>query len=366
MSAASGIAATGIALVLAFVAVGQPVWEWRLVGTAEMEVWSYKLFSVDHVVTNATTNVTTSTSYTYYELTDQPNMSTLFIALGRWFAIGVIAAAAGLALSVTTLLRKVRGLYAGVAFLGACSAILYAGLNLAFALPAAAAPDLPAPNGQPIVNFGGSFQAQGAWTLSWTALAGWFLLLGIGLALAWTSSELWHVRVLKKAVAPPAVTPAAPVKVPVPPAPAPVVPAAEAPLEPVIDEVFVIAPSGLLVKHMSRSLLSDKDRDVVGGMISVVSNFVRDAFTEKDGQVQEIQLGEHRFIMYNHAGLVLAVLVGTGDTEPILHRLRHLATLLLDRYGERLSAWNGEPLDGIEDELVVLWQPFFVPPPPAD
>ena len=132
-----------------------------------------------------------------------------------------------------------------------------------------------------------------------------------------------------------------------------------------IEEVFVIGANGLLVKHMSRSLMSDKDRDVVGSMISAISSFVREAFTERDGEVHEVTLGDHRFVMCNESGLVVAVLVRSGDTEDIVHRLRHLLAILRDRYGDRLATWQGEALEGIEDELGVLWEPYHLPPPPA-
>src|SRR5436309_13141254 len=91
-----------------------------------------------------------------------------------------------------------------------------------------------------------------------------------------------------------------------------------------IEEVFVIGSNGLLVKHMSRTLMTDKDRDVVGSMISAISSFVREAFTERDGEVHEVTLGDHRFVMCSDRGIVLAVLVSSGNTEDIVHRLRHL------------------------------------------
>ena len=127
----------------------------------------------------------------------------------------------------------------------------------------------------------------------------------------------------------------------------------------------MIGSNGLLVKHMSRSLMSDKDRDVVGSMISAISSFVREAFTERDGEVHEVTLGDHRFVMCNDTGIVVAVLVSSGDTEDLVHRLRHLLAILRDRYGDRLATWQGEPLEGIEDELQVLWEPYHLPPPPA-
>jgi len=365
MSSYSGIASAAVALALAFLAIGQPVWEWRLTGPTQEELWSYRLFGVDHVITNVSSGTSTATTYSYYDLPGQPRMSALFVEIVRWYVLAALAGIAGVGLNIATVLKKLRGTFAGLGYLGACAMSLYAGLYFIFAVPGAA---LPAPTGQTIPDFRGQFLfTQGGLNmiLSWTPLAGWFLVLGMGLVFAWGSSEIWHVRVRTVRPAPAAMP--RPVATPQTLPPAPTVQVTAEPIEePDIDEVFVIAPSGLLVKHMSRSLLSDKDRDVVGGMISVVSNFVRDAFTEKDGQVQEIQLGGHRFIMYNEANLVIAVMVGKGSTEDILHRLRHLSTCLKDRYGDRLLMWDGEPLDGIEDELVVLWEPFFVPPPPAD
>jgi len=100
-------------------------------------------------------------------------------------------------------------------------------------------------------------------------------------------------------------------------------------------------------------------------MISAISSFVREAFTERDGEVHEVTLGDHRFVMCSDRGIVLAVLVSSGDTEDIVHRLRHLLAILDDRYGDRLATWQGESLEGIEDELQVLWQPYHLPPPPV-
>jgi len=192
--------------------------------------------------------------------------------------------------------------------------------------------------------------------------------MGTGLAFAWASSDLWHIRPAKKSVPAKievAANPAASQAPQAPPPPPPAEFTPVAPPEPVIEEVFVIGASGLLIKHMSRTLMTDKDRDVVGSMISAISSFVREAFTERDGEVHEVSLGDHRFVMCNEAGLVVAVLVTSGETEDIVHRLRHLLVILGDRYGERLVQWQGEPIEGIEDELEVLWDPYHLPPPPV-
>src|SRR6266705_1222135 len=115
--------------------------------------------------------------------------------------------------------------------------------------------------------------------LSTTPGAGWILVLGAGLAFAWASSDLWHLVPGRKLVPKkmevtikriPTTTTAAP------PPPAELVPSTR---EPDIEEVFVISSNSLLIKHMSRSLMSDKDRDVVRSMISVISSFIRETFT---------------------------------------------------------------------------------------
>src|SRR5207244_11967649 len=102
---------------------------------------------------------------------------------------------------------------------------------------------------------------------------------------------------------------------------------------------------------MSRSLMSDKDRDVVGSMISAISSFVREAFSERDGEVHEVTLGDHRFVMCNEPGLVGAVLVTAGGTEDNAHRMGQLPTVLRDRYGERTARGPGQPTAGDEHEL---------------
>ncbi|TLZ57820.1 MAG: DUF11 domain-containing protein [Methanobacteriota archaeon] len=45
-----------------------------------------------------------------------------------------------------------------------------------------------------------------------------------------------------------------------------------------IEEVFLVYRDGVLLYHLSRSLSQDKDEDVLSGMLTAVTEFVRDAF----------------------------------------------------------------------------------------
>lgn len=369
MSLWSGLVAAGIGVALGIVALGLPVWEYHRVDSSEEEFWRYGAFTAGNTVYNDTTGVTTYRNYTYNQLAtlppgrDQPNMARVFGEFAQFVLLGLTAAGAGIVLTACSRWKNLRGVYAGIAFLVACGSIFYACFTIAFALPEAATYDLR----RDIPIFSGG-TVGGLPRESWSPAFGWFIPIASGLALAWSSSDLWHlkpgrqplpmkVEVTLRRAEPKAVAATAPS--PVDPAPAPV-------REPVIEEVFVIGANGLLIKHMSRSLMTDKDRDVVGSMISAISSFVREAFTERDGEVHEVSLGDHRFVMCTDRGLVLAVLVTSGETEDLIPRLRGLLSVLGDRYGERLSRYQGEPLEGIEDELGVLWHPYHLPPPPTE
>ena len=368
MSAWSGVVVAAVVLAVAIVAVGQPAWDWQRSTGGGYETWSYGLFSATHTVHNATSGGTSVTDVAYADLLGQPEIASLFQTMQLAFLGMLAAAVASAGLSIATARRRLRGAFAGAALVAGCLLALLIPLYLVLKLPAAAAADLPPLNGAPLSGFEGqmTLPQAGAGTIVvvWGPGLAWYILLVLALVLAFGATEVWSLKALPKLAARGAAV-SAPQALPPPPPPEPrIAPVRE---EPILEEVFVIGSNGLLIKHMSRTLMSEKDRDVVGGMISVLSNFVRQTFSERDGgDVQEITLGAHRFILCNDSGVVVAVLVSRGATEDIVPRLRHLIALLVDRYGDSLGEWAGEPLDGIEDEIAVLWQPFFLPPPPED
>src|SRR5439155_16322607 len=255
------------------------------------EVWSYSPFNARHTIyNNSSKQMDVLRDYSYDQLASiQPDMAKALAEYSQFFILGLAAGFAGLGLSLLSVWKKLRGLYAGIAFLASCASSLYASFAIVFTIPPAAKTNLRIP----VPQFLGQY-AGGSFNTTWTPLAGWVLVIGAGLAFAWASSDLWHLVPGRK-LAPkkmevtikriPTTTTAAP------PPPAELVPSTP---EPDIEEVFVISSNSLLIKHMSRSLMSDKDRDVVGSMISAISSFVREAFTERDGEVHEVTRSEER------------------------------------------------------------------------
>src|SRR5467141_81533 len=148
MSVWSGLAAAGVAIALAFVAFGQPVWEYQRVDSASRNTWDYRSFSAGQTFYNNTTGVTTFRNYSYDQLAGllsgraQPNMAKAFGEYQGFMLLGLIAGAAGIVLSVVSRWKKLRGIFAGLAFIIAAASILYAIFTIAFAIPDAATRDV--------------------------------------------------------------------------------------------------------------------------------------------------------------------------------------------------------------------------------
>src|SRR3990170_7123114 len=110
MSAWPGVAAAGVALALAIVAAGQPLWEWHLVDPAQDELWSYGPLDATHRLTNRTTNVTVVTRVAYADLAaqGQPRMAALFQEIGAWYLLGLLGTLAGAALAGLAAAKRLR------------------------------------------------------------------------------------------------------------------------------------------------------------------------------------------------------------------------------------------------------------------
>src|SRR3989442_13032999 len=70
-------------------------------------------------------------------------MAAAIAEFDTFFALGLVAGFAGMVLSVMSAWKKLRGIFAGLAFVGACAAMLYVGFATAFSLPSAATRDRP-------------------------------------------------------------------------------------------------------------------------------------------------------------------------------------------------------------------------------
>src|SRR3990172_1619489 len=76
-----------------------------------------------------------------------------------------------------------------------------------------------------------------------------------------------------------------------------------------LEDVFVLHRSGLLLKHYTRRLRPNMDSDVLSGMLAAVQGFIKDAFREEAGTLDEIQFGDLRIRLSDSKSTILAALI---------------------------------------------------------
>jgi len=109
-----------------------------------------------------------------------------------------------------------------------------------------------------------------------------------------------------------------------------------------VDEVFVMTPSGMLLKHYTRRLRPDQDEDILAGMLTAVQNFVRDSFDTAGGRLSEIRFENYDIIISYTDNLVLAAVLTTKNPEKLREKLRVAACEIEEAYGTKLKDWKGD------------------------
>jgi hypothetical protein len=125
----------------------------------------------------------------------------------------------------------------------------------------------------------------------------------------------------------------------------------------VVDEVFVMTPSGVLLKHYSRRLRPDRDEDILAGMLTAVQNFVRESFDTAGGRLNEIRFENYDIIISYSDNLVLAAVISTKNPQKLKEKLSDAAEEIERQYGDRLKNWNGDlselqPIDNVMRRLL--------------
>ncbi len=120
---------------------------------------------------------------------------------------------------------------------------------------------------------------------------------------------------------------------------------------PRIEEVFLLNNAGLLISHVARSPVLQKDRDITAAMLSAVQSFVKDSFGEKGGALEEMEMAHARVRLVPGRWTVWAIIT-TGSLSP---RFLEDAKRILDAFEAEnrnaLDPWDGNPesLRGVDD-----------------
>jgi uncharacterized repeat protein (TIGR01451 family) len=117
-----------------------------------------------------------------------------------------------------------------------------------------------------------------------------------------------------------------------------------------IEEVFLISRDGLLINHLSRDLVEDKDPEVVSGMLTAVQDFVKDVFKLGENRaLHEMEFGDYRILIERGDYIYLAAVTSGGSGWGTGNRLRRVLEQIETAHGETLKNWSGD----VDDVLSV-------------
>ncbi|MFQ6107252.1 MAG: hypothetical protein ACE5QF_06670 [Thermoplasmata archaeon] len=121
----------------------------------------------------------------------------------------------------------------------------------------------------------------------------------------------------------------------------------------IIDEIFLLHKSGLLLKHYTRRLKPDVDTDILSAMLVAVQEFVKDSFRGEKGTLDELKFGELRIIIARGKNTVLASVVTGEHPEDIVPQLKMALEDIEDKHGRALERWSGteEEIHGVDSVM---------------
>ncbi|HYM40165.1 MAG TPA: hypothetical protein VEY12_08510, partial [Thermoplasmata archaeon] len=123
----------------------------------------------------------------------------------------------------------------------------------------------------------------------------------------------------------------------------------------VIDEVFLMTKSGLLIRHVSRTPELQKDDDIVASMFVAIQEFVRDSF-QREASLDAVSFGRRRAAVVRGELTILAAVASHGDVEYLIPEMLAAVRAIEVRYWDALVAWDGSlrRLEGVDEALVRL------------
>jgi len=124
-----------------------------------------------------------------------------------------------------------------------------------------------------------------------------------------------------------------------------------------ITDIFLIYIDGRLVKHIegASQLKKGMDKDIMGGMLTAITDFIKDSFTHTSGCLKSLQYGKMNIYIERGVSMYLAV-VFQGEESGLREKMRWRLIRTWDKYKDLLKHWDGSEsgLAGLDEILSVL------------
>ena len=116
-----------------------------------------------------------------------------------------------------------------------------------------------------------------------------------------------------------------------------------------VQEIFVLHANGLVIAHAGSHEETSIDRDIVGGMLTAIQNFVREAFhTSEMDSLKSLSMGKLRVLIEARGNIVVAVLFTGHEARELRKGIVRLMDDLDKNFGEFLHDWRGDKISVME------------------
>ncbi len=110
-----------------------------------------------------------------------------------------------------------------------------------------------------------------------------------------------------------------------------------------IEDVFLVYRDGILITHLSRTLVQEKDEDQLSGMLTAVQDFVKDAFRYGEHrELHQLEFGDYHVLIERGASVYLAVVYQGRDSGLIRRKVRDVLDRVESAYGAVFAKWDGD------------------------
>ncbi|MGQ9583508.1 MAG: outer membrane protein assembly factor BamB family protein [Thermoplasmatota archaeon] len=111
---------------------------------------------------------------------------------------------------------------------------------------------------------------------------------------------------------------------------------------PMIEDVFLMYRDGRLITHNTRRLRPDVDGDILSGMLTAVTAFVKESFREADTEeLNELRYGKTKILIERGEYICLAVVVSGVASPKMRDKMKETVRRIGQTYAEVLENWDG-------------------------
>jgi uncharacterized repeat protein (TIGR01451 family) len=121
-----------------------------------------------------------------------------------------------------------------------------------------------------------------------------------------------------------------------------------------IEEVFLTTRDGILIEHLARNLVQDKDPDIVSGMLMGIQRFVREAFKfGEDHELHQMEFGDRHILFERGEAIIMAAVTSGGDSRNVGGKLKKALAQIESEFGDVLAKFDGsmDQILGVQERL---------------